>query len=217
MVRSLLSFAAAALVLGQQVIGAPTEKRQGWGNWCTPEQQQKNMRVSFASMSQDQRKAYTDAVNCIHSQPSNLDPAQFPAAVNKYQDYAVTHVNRTSQVHLSGYFLTWHRYYLQLFEQDLRSTCGYTGPFPYWDFGATADQGNLVTSAVFDGSAYSLSGNGAPNGTAPIALGPSLVVPHGTGGGCVTSGPFADWTLTIGVSIHDLLINGSQLIAFLVH
>lgn len=211
MVRSLLSFAAVVALLGQQVIGAPAEKRQGWGNWCTPEQQQKNVRVSFASLTPAQRKAYTDAVNCVHSQPSQLNNAQYPAAVNKYQDYAVIHVERTSQVHLSGYFLTWHRNYLHLFEHDLRTTCGYKGPFPYWDFAATADQGNLVTSAVFDGSEYSLSGNGAPNGTAPIALGPSLVVPHGTGGGCVTTGPFKDWILTLGYIDPLFLISGQPL------
>ena len=88
-------------------------------------------------------------------------------------------------VHIDGFFLTWHRYFLQLYEDDLRYSCGYEGPFPYWDFSQTPD---ILTSPVFDGSEYSMSGDGAPNNTGPIILGPSLQIPHGTGGGCVTSG-----------------------------
>lgn len=190
MIRSSLSFVAAAALLSQQAVAAPASRR-GYAGCDNPE-----TRVSFASMPPEERKAYTDAINCIHSQPSNLDPSLYPAAVNRYQDYAVVHTSRTGMVHLSGFFLTWHRYFLSLFEKDLRQTCGYEGRFPYWDFSATVD--DLQTSPVFDGSEYSLSSDGAPNGTDPIALGPSLIIPHGSGGGCIKSGPFADWTATLG-------------------
>jgi len=211
MVRSLLSFAAAAALVGQQVTAAPTshaQNKRGWSNWCSSDRQE--VRVNFASMPPAERKAYTDAINCIHSKPSSLDNAQYPAAVNRYQDYAVVHVSRTSQVHLSGFFLTWHRYFLHLFENDLRESCGYTGRFPYWDFAATAASG-LTNSPVFDGSEFSMSGNGAPNGTDPIALGPSLVIPHGSGGGCITSGPFKDWVPTLGFIDPLFLISGQPL------
>lgn len=211
MVRSLLSFAAAAALVGQQVIAAPTsnaQEKRDWTNWCSPETEM--TRVSFSSMAPADRKAYTDAINCIHSQPSKLDQSLYPAAVNRYQDYAVVHVNRTSQVHLSGFFLTWHRYFVHLFETDMRETCGFTGPLPYWDFAETAASG-LTNSVVFDGSEYSMSGNGAPSGSDPIALGPSLVVPHGSGGGCITSGPFVDWVQTLGYIDPLFLISGAAL------
>lgn len=208
MVR-LLSFAVAAALLAQQASAAPASSKRSsnWGGWCSADQV--STRVSFASMPPEERKAYTDAINCIHSQPSNLDKAQFPAAVNKYQDYAVVHVQRTGQVHLSGFFLTWHRYFLSLFEKDLRDTCGYKGRFPYWDFSATAD--NLQASIEFNGDQYSMSSDGAPNGTAPIALGPSLVIPHGSGGGCIKSGPFKNWTATLGFIDPLFLISGQAL------
>jgi hypothetical protein len=50
-----------------------------------------------------ERKAYTDAVLCLMDQPSQLDPVLYPAAINRYLDYAVIHVNRTSQVHIGEF------------------------------------------------------------------------------------------------------------------
>lgn len=200
------SFVAALAVL-PAAFAAPAKRTEEWAPVCNSANIQ--TRVSFASMAPADRKAYTDAINCIHSQPSQLDSTQFPAAVNKYQDYAVVHVERTGQVHLSGFFLTWHRYFIHLFEKDLRETCGYQGPLPYWDFSATAN--DLQTSAVFDGSEYSLSSDGAPVGDAPIALGPMLIIPHGTGGGCIESGPFADWTATLGYIDPLVLAQGLPL------
>jgi tyrosinase len=52
-----------------------------------------------------ERKAYTDAVLCLMDQPSGLDQTLYPAATNRFFDYAVIHVNRTSQVHIDGYAL----------------------------------------------------------------------------------------------------------------
>jgi tyrosinase len=205
MVRPQILLAAVAAL----TTAAPTQSKRGsqWQNWCSADSAE--TRVSFASMPPEERKAYTDAIYCIHSQPSNLDNSQFPAAVNRYQDYAVVHVERTGQVHLSGFFLTWHRYFLHLFEQDLRETCGYEGRFPYWDFAATAS--NLQGSAQFDGSPYSMGSDGVYNNTGPIALGPQLVIPHGTGGGCIKSGPFSDWTATLGFIDPLFLISGAAL------
>lgn len=45
-------------------------------------------------------------------------------------------------------------------EQTLRSECNYTGSIPYWDWTKTAEEG-FANSEMFDGSATSLSGNGA--------------------------------------------------------
>ena len=186
---------------------APAAHRR-WDDWnkCTPEKMQ--TRVDFASMPSDERKALTDAFKCIMSQPSNLDNTKYPAAVNKWFDYASIHVGRTNQVHISGFFLTWHRMFNWLMEQDIRRTCGYTGRWPYWNFAATAS--SIEHNPVFDGSEYSMSGNGIFNDTGPIALGPSLTIPHGTGGGCVTTGPFANMKTTLGF-IDPLVISTGML------
>lgn len=57
---------------------------------------------------------------------------------------------------------------------------------------------------MLDGSEYSMSGNGAfVNQTGDIVVGgtdnqPAVVVPTGTGGGCVISGPFSNMSVNLG-------------------
>jgi tyrosinase len=55
-----------------------------------------------------------------------------------------------------------------------------------------------------------MSGNGVLNDTGPIPLGPNLIIPHGTGGGCVTTGPFANMKTTLGF-IDPLFITTGML------
>ena len=64
----------------------------------------------------------------------------------------------------------------------------------YWDWPLWAS--NLTGSPIFDGSAYSMSGDGAHiANNSDIILGENVVLPHGNGGGCVTSGPFVNMTV----------------------
>jgi len=207
MVHSLFSFVALAAALAA---AAPLSSRQDWSDGetcrpCTPETIR--TRVDFNSMPPEERKAYTDAVKCVMAQPSNLDPSLYPAAINRYFDYAVVHVNRTQYVHIDGFFLTWHRYFLWLYEKDLRRNCGYTGRFPYWDFAATADDPHKYP--IFDGSEFSMSGDGIYNNTGPIQLGAQLTIPHGTGGGCVYQGPFAYLTVPLAFIDPSQLATGT--------
>lgn len=215
MLCSLLSLAGlAALAFAPIVHSAPVESlkpRWGWG-WPEGQCGPNNIRtrVDFAKMEPCDRKAYTDAVKCLMNQPSQLDQSLYPAAINKYFDYAIVHVNRTALVHLDGFFSTWHRYFLFLYEEDLRQTCGYQGAFPYWNFAETAN--DIHNNPVFDGSEFSMSGDGLYNNTGPIVLGPSLQIPHGTGGGCVTQGPFAYMETTLANIDPSVLINGTPLL-----
>ncbi|KAJ5540198.1 hypothetical protein N7513_008530 [Penicillium frequentans] len=112
--------------------------------------------------------------------------------------------NTCTLENLRSLFFAWHRYFIYEYEQALRNECNYTGDYPYWDWAADAD--NLEKSQLFDGSETSLSGNGAhiPN-ELPIAARipgpyPPLWLPPGTGGGCVTSGPFKNMTVNLGPS-----------------
>ena len=73
----------------------------------------------------------------------------------------------------------------------------------YWDWGADAE--SMEHSPVFDGSDTSLSGNGV---YIPKQLGIKVSIgnytpvflPPGTGGGCVTSGPFRKYQVNMGPS-----------------
>lgn len=198
MLHALLSFITVIVILSCSVVSAVPYSPSHASNLNPPSKRgcqtcnadNVRTRVDFNSMAPSERKAYTDAVKCLMSGPSQLDSAEYPAAINRYMDYAVIHVNRTQSVHIDAFFLTWHRYFLWLYETDLQQTCGYTGSFPYWDFASTALDPHAFP--IFDGSEYSMSGDGLYKDTGPIALGPSLTIPHGTGGGCVTTGPFAN-------------------------
>jgi tyrosinase len=71
----------------------------------------------------------------------------------------------------------------------------------YWNWGLSVS--NTAASPVFDGSATSMSGNGAYiAGRGPLTLSlppyPDIYLPPGTGGGCVTSGPFKNMTVNLG-------------------
>lgn len=92
-----------------------------------------------------------------------------------------------------GSFYAWHRGFLELFENALRGECGYKGGQPYFDWpqhAATLDKNEL-----FDGSEYSIGSNGAyVPGRPSVVLGPYLL-PPGSGGGCVKSGPFSNYTV----------------------
>lgn len=164
-------------------------------------------RVEFASMPATERQEYTAAIQCMMDLPSQLDSNEYPAATSRFFDYAVIHVSRSQYIHNSGYFLTWHRYFTHLFERDLRTLCAYAGRYPYWNFAATS--GNLSASATFDGSASSLSGDGEYANTGDIVLGPNLTLPHGTGGGCVTTGPFANLSVPMRFIASGYLRNGT--------
>jgi tyrosinase len=119
-------------------------------------------------------------------------------------------MNQTNTIHGTANFLTWHRYLIYLWEQKLRSSpCNYQGHLPYWNW--FKYQTDLNLSPVFDGSDTSLGGDGefvAHNGSV-VGAG-QVWLPSGAGGGCVSSGPFVNFTVNIGpvqpaMQIRDVL------------
>lgn len=97
-------------------------------------------------------------------------------------------------------FFHFHRYFLWLYERALQDECGYKGTQPYWDW--TISWQDPRQSTVFDGSPTSLGSNGKPitlhNPTNISAFGISLTILPGTGGGCINSGPFSNYTVNLG-------------------
>lgn len=95
-----------------------------------------------------------------------------------------------------------HRYFTWAYEQTLQKECGYKGSQPYYSYSRWYK--DPTKSPLLDGSETSLSGQGAPgckNQTftgIPMNTNALIKIPHGAGGGCVTSGPFKDWQVNVG-------------------
>ncbi|KXX76751.1 Tyrosinase [Madurella mycetomatis] len=156
---------------------------------CTKEKLQ--VRREWGDLSADERKDYIAAMLCLMETPSKLDQTRFPGAKSRYDDFVVVHMNQTLNIHGTGSFLSWHRYYTWAFERALQLECGYTGTQPYWNWGRWAQ--DPESSPIFDGSDTSLSGNGKK-----IEHRGSPFAPAGNGGGCVETGPFKNMTVHLG-------------------
>jgi len=159
------------------------------------------IRKEWSSLSDAEKTAYINAVLCLQSKPSKSNSAYpAPGARSRYDDFVATHINQTLTIHGTGNFLSWHRYFMWTYEQALRNECGYKGYQPYVNWGKYPL--DLYNAPFFDGSATSMSNNGAfvqHDGTyVPSAQQPVIYVPPGKGGDCVTTGPFKNMKVNLG-------------------
>ncbi|KAK2056368.1 Di-copper centre-containing protein [Colletotrichum caudatum] len=184
-----------------------------WQNRSTCNPSNVAVRKEWGSLTNAERKAYTDAVRCLQTKPNRTPASLIPGARSRFDDWIGVHINQTQTIHYTGTFLAFHRYFTWEYEQALRNECGYTGYQPYWDWAKTAVTG-LESSPIFDGSEFSMSGNGEriTNRSDYVVLTDSnrvdkFIVPAGTGGGCVTSGPFKDMVVNLGPV--ELVVEGN--------
>ncbi|KAL3422023.1 FAD binding domain containing protein [Phlyctema vagabunda] len=148
------------------------------------------VRREWTTLLPKERKAYTDAVRCLQNKPALSDPVAVPGAKSRYDDFVAVHINNTFTIHATANFLTWHRLFTWTYEKALREECGYAGYQPYWNWAKTAI--DPINSPMFDGSAYSMGGNGvfAPHNCTNALPNNLNCIPPGVGGGCVETGPF---------------------------
>lgn len=148
------------------------------------------------ALSIPERLSYISAVQCLIAKTPALTPtSKIPGARTRYDDFISAHLLQTPFVHASGLFLAFHRYYVHLYETALRTECGYRGAQPYWDW--TLSYKDPRQAAIFDGSPWSMGGNGKYiPGREPtlVRLTPDLAfnIEPGTGGGCIEQGPFRE-------------------------
>ncbi|KAI2463914.1 Di-copper centre-containing protein [Annulohypoxylon bovei var. microspora] len=157
------------------------------------------------------RADYIRAVHCLAAKSPLMDTKFAPGAVNRLDDFTYIHINQTNIIHQSGYLLPWHRLFLWQIEKALREECGYKGHLPYWDVPRFSE--DQTKSKLFDGSMTSFGGNGAfvPHDPRKVII-PGLVIsnftlpkPAGTGGGCVTDGPFQNFTISLGPVVKEVI------------
>ncbi|KZL85207.1 tyrosinase central domain protein [Colletotrichum incanum] len=184
-----------------------TGEIQKRGSTCT--WQNIRVRREWGSLGKQEKLDYIKAAKCLQSKPPRTPSSEAPGAKTRFDDFVANHVNQTLTIHYTGNFLSWHRYFTWLYEEALRNECGYKGTQPYWDWAKTA-MTDMEESPIFDGSETSMSGNGEfIPGREPIVLGgqndlPPIELPVGTGGGCLTSGPFKDMVVNLGPAALDL-------------
>lgn len=96
-----------------------------------------HVRPNAASLSSEQKTAYTDAVLALKQQPS-----PWVDSISTYDTFVLWHRDAfgcsVSAAHMGPAFFPWHRMFLHLFEQQLQGVDS-TVVLPYWDW--TVDQG----------------------------------------------------------------------------
>ncbi|KAJ5326112.1 uncharacterized protein N7506_009214 [Penicillium brevicompactum] len=117
-----------------------------------------HIRRDWRAFSNIEKKAYINSVLCLQKLPARTPSDLAAGAKTRYDDFVATHINQTLLIHRTGTFLGWHRWFIYEFESALRDECDYHGDYPYWDWGADAD--DMERSELFDGSDTSISGNG---------------------------------------------------------
>ncbi|KAF2161255.1 hypothetical protein M409DRAFT_59258 [Zasmidium cellare ATCC 36951] len=134
-----------------------------------------SIRREWRTLSNPEKLAYIDAVKCLHQSPSRLRQN-----ASSLDDFPWTHQHVGYVAHDSASFFSWHRYFVQIFEDTLRSACAYEGSLPYWDW--TLDWQDPFSSPVFD----TMTGFGGDG---------DRQQPSATGVGyCLTEGPLAGST-----------------------
>jgi len=155
------------------------------------------VRQEWTTFTNSQKTAYSNAVLCLQGLPAKSGSFA-PGARTRYDDFVAVHINQTLTIHGTANFLSWHRYFVWAYETALRNECGYTGYQPYWNWGKSAF--DPINSPYFDGTAYSMGGNGiyAPHNCTEALPTDLNCIPPGPGGGCVETGPFANMTVNLG-------------------
>ena len=160
-------------------------------------------RREYGDLTREERLDYIKAVKCLMELPGRTPRSVAPGARSRFDDFTVVHIQQTLQIHYTGNFQPWHRFFTWSYEKALREECGYKGYQPYWDWAkyATAPQ----DSPIFNGDDTSLGGNGewigpheGPIIGVPTVGAEPLQLPPGVGGGPVTTGPFANRTVLLG-------------------
>ncbi|PVG01418.1 Di-copper centre-containing protein [Serendipita vermifera] len=92
----------------------------------------------------EQKKDYIKATKCLQTKS---DFGISPYSDTLYDAFVYIHENNWFAFHGCAPFPPWHRWFVWLREVALRETCGYTGPFPYWNY--TQDWQDPFGSPIF--------------------------------------------------------------------
>ncbi|EIM81714.1 Di-copper centre-containing protein [Stereum hirsutum FP-91666 SS1] len=120
-----------------------------------------SIRREWRTFSTEEKTAWIAAVNCLSNLPHDdaLTPSVDPSISNivpvntsgsYYDDFVYMHMDLNTRIHFTGLFYPFHRWYVAVYEQSLKSKCGYTGVSPYWNW--SADSADVYDSSMFQDS-----------------------------------------------------------------
>ncbi|KAG7112738.1 Tyrosinase ustQ like protein [Verticillium longisporum] len=142
------------------------------------------VRKEWRELTGAEKAEYLRAAVCLR----NLPKAKYEfvdAVTTRMDDLVYTHFSLNAEIHFVANFLPWHRWYVQLHEDLLRTECGFAGAQPYWDWSIDGDAVNTPNSPVFDAET-GFGGNGVRTGSTEPGF-----------ERCVVDGPFAHTNLTL--------------------
>ncbi|ROV97790.1 hypothetical protein VPNG_08645 [Cytospora leucostoma] len=162
------------------------------------------VRKEWRNLTASQQLEYLGAVKCLLNTPSQQSDV-YPGAKSRFDDFQGLHISKTDYYHFCGQFIPWHRYFLHLYQNALEQSCNFTGIMPYWNWALDAVSEEAVpASPIFD-PVYGFGGNGAYIANVsgfPEDYQAMVEIPGRTGGGCITDGPFANLSVSMGPGNH---------------
>ncbi|KIK69068.1 hypothetical protein GYMLUDRAFT_635011 [Collybiopsis luxurians FD-317 M1] len=117
------------------------------------------VRKEWRTLSTEERANWISAVKCLSELPHDPsftqtffpdDIAAFNTSGSYYDDFVYIHMTLNHQIHFTGLFLPFHRWYVQVYENALKEKCGFTGVSPYWNW--ASDASDVYGSTMFQDS-----------------------------------------------------------------
>ncbi|UKZ48158.1 hypothetical protein TrVGV298_002394 [Trichoderma virens] len=159
------------------------------------------VRKEWRELTDTEKAEYLRAAVCLRELPK-AKYAEIDAVTTRMDDLVYTHYALNTEIHFVATFLPWHRWYVKLHEDLLRTECGFNGTQPYWDWSIEADAKDMPNSPLFD-PVTGFGGNGKSTGSNEPGF-----------QRCVVDGPFANTNLTLGMGWPNLNDPGDRLHCF---
>ncbi|RYP18199.1 hypothetical protein DL765_004056 [Monosporascus sp. GIB2] len=159
------------------------------------------VRKEWRELTNAEKAEYLRAATCLRGLPK-AKYADIDAVTTRMDDLVYTHFSLNTEIHFVANFLPWHRWFVNLHEDLLRTECGFTGTQPYWDWSIDADNKDMPNSPVFD-PVTGFGGDGKRTGSNEPGF-----------QRCVVDGPFANTNLTLAMGWPNMNDPGNRLHCF---
>ncbi|KAK6081671.1 tyrosinase central domain protein [Seiridium cupressi] len=110
------------------------------------------IRKEWGDLTDSEKSSYINAVLCLTKTPSKLDPAKYPGAKSRYDDFVVVHINQTLSIH--GTYWNWARWAADpekspIFDGTMLSMSGNGEKITHSGTIVTGNGGGRITSGPF--------------------------------------------------------------------